>query len=115
MALPGNITTITVTGTYLDFQGNAAAGTIAFTPTASELLDPGATTMLDAVPIVATLDTNGHFSLVLPCTDNTTLLPGGFTYTVVETIHGIRSYQVSLPHTLGSTVDISVVAPQTGV
>lgn len=115
MALPGNIVTITVTGTYTDFLGNAANGTIAFTPTASELLDPAATTMLDAVPIVATLDSNGHFSVVLPCTDNTTLLPGSWEYTVTETIHGIRSYQILLPHTLGASVDISAVAPQTGV
>jgi hypothetical protein len=104
-----------VTGTYVDFAGNAASGTIAFTPTASELLDPGSSTMLDAIPIVATLDTNGHFSVVLPCTDNTTLYPTAWTYTVTETIHGIRSYQISLPHTLGATVDISAVAPQSGV
>lgn len=115
MALPGNINTITVTGTYTDFAGNAAAGTVAFIPSASELLDPGATTMLDAIPLVATLDANGHFSITLPCTDNATLYPGGWTYQVTETIHGIRSYEISLPHTLGASVDISAVAPQTGV
>lgn len=115
MALPGNIVTITVTGTYQDFAGNAASGSVAFTPTAGELMDTGASTMLDAIPLVATLDSNGHFSLVLPCTDNTTLFPSGWSYTVTEQVHGIRSYQILLPHTLGSTVDISAVAPQQGV
>lgn len=115
MALPANITTITVTGTYTDFQGNAASGTVAFTPSSSELMDPGASTMLDAVPIVATLDSTGHFSVTLPCTDNATLGPAGWTYQVVETVHGIRTYNIDLPHTLGASVDISAVAPATGV
>jgi hypothetical protein len=115
MALPANVVTITVTGTYTDFQGNAASGTVAFTPTSSELMDPGASTMLDAVPIVATLDANGHFSVVLPCTDNTTLGPAGWNYTVTEQVHGTRSYNINLPHTLGTTVDISSLAPSTGV
>lgn len=115
MPLPGNITTITLTGTYVDFQGNPGTGTVALTPTSSELLDPADTTMIDAVPIIVTLDSNGHFSLTLPCTDNTALFPAGWVYQVTENVHGLRSYQISLPHTLGSTVDISTVAPETGV
>lgn len=115
MTLPGNINVITVTGTYEDFAGNPASGTIAFTPTAPELLDAGATTMLNAMPMVATLDNTGHFSITLPCTDNTTLAPGQWSYLVTETIHGIRTYSILLPHTLGASVDISQVAPPTGV
>ena len=115
MALPENVNTITVTGTYTDFLGNAASGTVAFTPSSSELMDSAASTMLDAVPIVATLDANGHFSVVLPCTDNTTLAPAGWAYQVIETVHGTRSYSITLPHTLGETVDISTLTPASGV
>lgn len=115
MTLPENITTITITGTYLDFQGNAASGTVAFTPSASELMDTAAPAMLDAVPIIATLDSNGHFSVVVPCTDNANLGPAGWNYVVTETIHGIRSYSVNVPHTLGSSVDIATLAPASGV
>lgn len=115
MALPNNLTTITVTGTYLDFYGNPLSGMVSFTPTSTELMDATAPAMLDAEPVVETLDVDGHFSVVLPCTDNADLAPAGWAYTVVEQIHGTRTYQITLPHTLGSSVDIATLAPVTGV
>jgi len=115
MPLPSNIVTITVTGTYQDFYGNALSGMVSFTPTSTELMDVAAPAFLDAEPVVATLDVNGHFSVVLPCTDNANLAPAGWAYTVVEQVHGTRTYQVNLPHTLGSSVDLAAVAPVTGV
>lgn len=113
MSLPGNVTTITVTGSFYDLQGNALSGTVQFIASASPFADPTAPAFLSGVTVTATLS-NGAFSVVLPCTDNTTLSPTGFVYTVVETVSGdSRQYLISLPHTLGATVDLAAIAPVT--
>jgi hypothetical protein len=114
MPLPGNVTTITVTGTYIDFTGQAMTGSITFTPPA-ELIDASGTTLLSPGPVTLQLDSNGHFSVVLPCTDNVNLLPLGWVYVVTENVRGLRSYPLALPHTLGSTVDLSTIAPASQV
>jgi hypothetical protein len=113
VGLPGNVNTITVTGSYYDFQGNPLAGSVTFIASAGPLADPGAPAFLSPVTVTATL-VNGKFSTVLPCTDNATLSPNGFVYTVIETLPGTsRSYMISLPHSLGSSVDLATVAPVT--
>jgi len=114
MPLPGNINTITVTGTYVDFNGVAMSGSVTFTPPA-ELIDVAGTTFLSPGPITEQLDSNGHFSVVLPCTDNANLAPQGWVYIVTENVRGLRSYPLTLPHTLGSTVDLSTIAPASQV
>lgn len=109
MPLPSNLQTITLTGTYLDSTGAALSGTISFTPP-PELVDV-ATAIMYAAPVTATLDSSGHFSVTLICTDNSTLAPAGWGYTVQEAIKGNRSYTIFVPHTYGSTVDISSLVP----
>jgi len=111
VALPGNLTTITVTGSYMTVTGAPAGGTVLFTPSAP-LCDITGTTILTDAPIVAPL-TAGAFSIVLPCTDNTALTPNPFWYTVTQAV--ACTYQtpftISLPHTLGTTVDMSTLVP----
>jgi len=111
VALPGNLTTITVTGSYMTVTGAPAGGTVLFTPSAP-LCDITGTTILTDAPIVAPL-TAGIFSIVLPCTDNTALTPNPFWYTVTQAV--ACTYQtpftISLPHTLGTTVDMSALVP----
>ena len=109
MPLPSNLQTITLTGTYLDSTGAALSGTISFTPP-PELVDV-ATAIMYAAPVTANLDSSGHFSVTLICTDNSTLAPAGWGYTVQEAIKGNRSYTIYVPHTYGSTVDISSLVP----
>lgn len=109
MPLPVNIQTITLTGTFLDSNGAALSGSVTFAPP-PELVDP-ANAILYATPVTATLDVSGHFSVTLICTDNSALIPVGWSYTVTENVRGTRSYPVYLPHTLGSTVDLSSVVP----
>lgn len=109
MTLPVNLQTITVTGTYLDTTGVPLSGSLTFTPPA-QLVDV-ATAIMYAAPVTATLDSSGHFSVTLICTDNSTLSPAGWSYTVVETIMGTRSYTIYVPHTLGSSIDLSVLVP----
>jgi hypothetical protein len=115
VSLPGDLTTITVTGTYIDGSGNQLAGYVTFTPTA-DLVDSTGHTVLRATPLTATLS-GGSISIVLPCTDNATLSPDTWAYTIAETISDglnnlpIRTYTVQLPHTLGASVDLSTLVP----
>lgn len=115
MPLPADLTTITVTGTYQDPSGSPLSGHVTFTPTA-DLLDSTGHVVLRATPLTINL-TSGAFSIVLPCTDNATLNPSTWAYTVVETVADgsqsltARTYTVQLPHTLGTSVDISTLIP----
>lgn len=115
MPLPGDLTTITVTGTFQDGLGTALTGHVTFTPTA-DLQDSTGHVVLRAAPLHAYL-TSGTISIVLPCTDNTTLNPSSWAYTVVESLSDgssslpNRTYTVQLPHTLGATVDLTALIP----
>lgn len=109
MTLPGNLNTITLTGTYLDSTGAPETGTISFVPP-PELVDIN-TAIMYSKAVTATLDMSGSFSVTLICTDNPTLLPVGWSYTVTENISGTRSYSIYLPSSLGSSTDISGRVP----
>jgi hypothetical protein len=111
MALPGDITTITVTGEYANVEDTPAAGTVLFTPS-SPLISTSGQIILTTVPATAQLDA-GAFSIVLPCTDNTSVRPNPFYYTVVEAIGGttLQPFNIILPASLGPTVDMSALVP----
>lgn len=111
MALPGDISTIIVTGTYLTPSGTAMSGTVTFTPSTPVLVDTTGSVILGGVGVTVALSPSGSFSVVLPCTGQ--LTPSNWTWTVTETIGSLtpRSYSISIPHSLGSTVDISTLSP----
>lgn len=116
MAIPANLTTITVTGTYVDPAGNAIAGTVSFTAPA-DICDAAGPGVIPPVPNTQTLSA-GSFSVVLVCTDNAALSPTGWAYTYTETFTALgysKTYSIPLPHTLGSTVDISALIPTSTV
>jgi hypothetical protein len=112
MPLPGNLTAITLTGTYLTATGVPCSGTVTFNldsviadATGSVILYPSAT--------VATLDATGSFSIELAATNDTHLYPEPFTYRVTERLTGAqpRVYSISLPSSLAPTVDLSELTP----
>lgn len=111
MPLPGDINTITVTGTYLNPAGAAMSGTVSFVPSTPILVDTVGSVLLGGVGTTVALSGSGAFSVVLPCTGQ--LTPSNWSYTVTETIAGLspRSYSISIPHSLGTTVDISTLSP----
>lgn len=109
MTLPSNLQTITVHGTFLDSTGAPLSGSLSFAPNC-ELVDLN-NAALYPTPLVVTLDMSGTFSTTLICTDNPTLYPTGWSYTVTESVRTPRSYPISLPHGLGSTVDLSALMP----
>ena len=111
MPLPVNLTTITVTGTYLDIAGNPIAGQVKFTPRAV-LKNVTSNIILINSTITATLNSSGAFSQVLVATDDTDAAPLNFTYEVEEAFIGGRTYDILLPSsTPGGTIDLADVAP----
>jgi hypothetical protein len=112
LTLPAGINTITVTGDYANVIGSAAAGAVVFTPS-SQISDTSGEIILTGAAVTATLS-NGLMSIVLPCTDNTTLRPVPFSYTVTQAIGGTwgQPFTITLPSTLGTSVDMSALVPQ---
>jgi hypothetical protein len=114
MALPNNISTITVTGQYLDFTGSAVAGQVRFT-NPQFLVNSNADRMIVPTTITATLDNTGAFSVTIPITNDADLSPLNFTYTYEEAFVGGSTFTISLPASLGGSVDISDLRPQAPV
>lgn len=118
MPIPGNLTTITVTGEFLDSNGNPLLGSVSFAPPV-DIYDAAGTAIIGRVPYVATLNpSTGAFSITLPCTDNAAMNPTNWGYTVTINLTALPSgaYQytnVGIPHTAGNgvTVDLTQILP----
>jgi len=111
MAIPANLSTITVTGTYIDIAGNPIAGQVKFTPRAV-IKNTTLNVILINSTITATLDANGAFSQALIVTDDTDAAPIGFSYYVEEAFIGGRSFDMLLSAaTAGGTLDLADVSP----
>jgi hypothetical protein len=112
VSLPVDITTITVTGSYADGQGNPQSGSVMFTPS-SELADITGKVVISRTPIVAPVGTGGTFSCILATTDNATLFPAGWAWNVQVSIPGaVQNFNTYLPGSVyGATVDMSVLSP----
>lgn len=110
MALPASVTTITVTGQYLDATGAAVRGSVTFTLDQS-LLVAGASAFITATDYTVPLDATGSFSVALPATNDPDVAPSGFTWEVRENFDGGRTYPISLPTNLAPAVDLSTLAP----
>ena len=97
MALPANISTVTVTGEYVDAEGVARSGTVSFTPT-QWLRDDVGDVVIPQIPVVETLDSSGEFSVTLAATSDTDFDPSDWAYVVTESIDGVtKSYLILLP------------------
>jgi hypothetical protein len=111
MPLPGDLNTITVTGTLLNVLGVKATGTVTFTPSVLPLNDSVGHVTIEG-PTSAALDGVNNMSVVLVCTDNANL--PAFTYTISVALNGAAAAQYpgkSIPHTLGTTVDLTALLP----
>lgn len=111
MPLPGDLTTITVTGALLDVFGVKATGSVSFTPSVLPLTDSTGHVIIEG-PTTAGLDGVSNLSVVLACTDNANL--PAFTYTIAVSLNGAQAAQYpgkAIPHTLGTTVDLTALLP----
>lgn len=106
-----------MTGTFTDGSGNPLGGSVTFTPS-TELTGPAGEIIIAQTAIVATVSsaTGEMTPATLACTDNATLFPQGWTWTVASAVPGaVQTVTVYLPHTLGSTVDLSALEPAGGI
>ena len=110
MPLTALLSTVTIQGTYVDVTGTPVAGTIRFTPT-TIVKDEVNNQIIINKPIVATLNASGFFSVVLPVTDDTDVLPIPFAYFVEEIFTGGRTFYITLPLGTSSPIDIADIAP----
>jgi len=98
--------TVTLTGQFLTPSGQGIGGTIRIEPSVPWVIDATGNKILVGT-VSAKLGDSGAFSIALPATDDVTLSPSGFQYT----LHGpTGSITFSLP-TTPSTVDVADITP----
>lgn len=115
MPLPGNTSTVTVAGTFLNPDGDPATGTITFTPS-TWLTNSVDNITIPAATVTKTLGTAGNFTAVLPVTDDPDLSPNGWRYEVAEVVDDVtRRYDVLIPAAAATagTVWLADLAPAT--
>ncbi|GLZ34892.1 hypothetical protein Lesp02_70790 [Lentzea sp. NBRC 105346] len=129
MPLPGNVSLVTVTGTFVFPDDTYPTGTVEFRVAGDPWLkDAGADTTI--LPKTVSCSVNGAGQIVgpagavgaggvgvkLPATDDTDLAPNGFVYNVTLKFGGLpeKTYSIALPAT-PSTVDLADLAPVTPV
>lgn len=112
MALPADLATGTITGTYLNWDGTPCAGTVTLTPAPGYLNDPGDAIILTSATTV-TLDETGSFSVVLPAGNDPDLSPLGWTYTASVSVAGSKKAIATTTFVLepDATVDLTTVTP----
>ena len=108
-----SFTSITVTGTYEDPIGDPAEGRVTFKLT-STMRQPEGNLTIVPTDVVATLDGNGEFSIVLPANNDTGTVPTGVAYEVTERIRGaaLNKYFISIDKdAISGTVDLADLVP----
>lgn len=110
MALSVDLATITLTGTYVDLQGNPISGLVVFSPQ-SIIKDTDQNQIIVNAPVAALLDANGSFSVVLPVTDDSDVVPVPFAYQVEEVFSGGRTFFITIPGGGAGSQDIADFAP----
>jgi len=111
MALDASINTVTVTGTFVDFEGTPIVGQVRFV-LSTLLRNPTGDQIVVPSTVTRTLDSNGSFTVDLPATDDTDVIPN-FIYTVQETFTKGRTYTLSLPVATVGSLDLADVSPDT--
>ena len=109
MALAPSLTTVTVTGSYVNYEGTAIEGQIRFT--LAEVLRNGTDDQLVAPSSVVVALSGGSFSVTLPATNDPDIVPNPFTYTVEESFVGGRTYTITIPYDTVGSLDLADLSP----
>lgn len=108
--------TVTLTGTYLLPDATPATGTIEIIPSERVIVDSVGDVILSG-RVKVKLDETGSFSVSLPATDDLTLNPTGFGYTVAAKLHHahLPAISFSLPAAVATVdiADVTTVDPST--
>lgn len=129
MPLPGNVSLVTVTGTFMFPDDTFPTGTVEFRVSGDPWIkDASADTTILPKTVVCTVNGTGQIvgpagavgaggvGVKLPATDDTDLAPNGFVYDVTLKFGGLaeKSYSIALPAS-PATVDLADLAPVTPV
>lgn len=109
MAIGPSVTTVTVEGSYVDFEGNNIQGQIRFT--LGDVLRNGTDDQMVAPSSVVVPLSAGAFSVSLPATNDPDVVPNPFVYTVEESFPGGRSYTISVPYTSAGALNLADISP----
>ena len=109
MALASSLTTVQITGNYVDFEGNAIQGQVRFT--LGDVLRNGTDDQMVAPSSVVVALSAGAFSVTLPATNDPDVVPVNFTYTVEESFPGGRNYTISVPYDTVGSLDLADLSP----
>ena len=109
MALAASLTTVTINGNYVDYEGNPIAGQIRFT--LGDVLRNGTDNQMVAPSSVVVALSSGAFSVTLPATNDPDIVPTSFTYTVEESFPGGRSYTITVPYDTAGSLDLADISP----
>jgi hypothetical protein len=109
MALAPSLTTVQITGNYVDFEGNPIQGQVRFT--LGDVIRNGTDDQMIAPSSVVVGLSSGAFSVTLPATNDPDTVPIPFVYTVEESFPGGRSYTISLPYTTVGSLDLADLSP----
>ena len=109
MALGASLSTVTITGTYINYAGDAIEGQIRFQN--SEVLRNGTDDQMVAPSVVVVPLIAGAFSVTLPATNDPDVVPNPYTYAVEESFAGGRSYTISIPFNTVGSLDLADISP----
>jgi hypothetical protein len=109
MSLAPSLTTVEITGNYVDFEGNAIEGQIRFS--IAQVLRNGTDDQMIAPSSVVVPLVNGSFSVIIPATNDPDIVPNPFVYTIEESFSGGRSYPISIPYTTTGSLDLADISP----
>ena len=109
MAIGPSVTTVTIEGAYVDFEGNNIQGQIRFT--LGDVLRNGTDDQIVAPSSIVVPLSAGAFSVSLPATNDPDVIPNPFVYTVEESFPGGRSYTISVPFTSVGALNLADISP----
>ena len=100
----------TLTGTYQLFDGTPAQGVVEIIPSEPVVRDTSGNVIMSG-RVRLTLDDAGHFSVVLPASDDGSLDPSGFGYTVAAKLRHAHLPAVSFLLNGGTTLAVEDAMP----
>ena len=109
MSIGPSVTTVTVEGAYVDFEGNNIQGQIRFT--LGDVLRNGTDDQMVAPSSIVVPLSAGAFSVSLPATNDPDVVPNPFVYTVEESFPGGRTYTISVPYTSLGALNLADISP----
>lgn len=105
MPLPPSMSTVTITGSYTNYDGTPVSGSVTFR-TDQVIVSASANEMILPTTVEVQLNASGDFSVVLPATDDPDYTPTNFVYRVTENFVGGRSFTMDAP-AAAITIDLA--------